>query len=469
MAVTFLTNEDKSLIDKDIASLSKEIENLKNPTAPNVVPLEFVQGVWKYVSGVVSLDTTNKNRISTDDGEFVQVEKDATLTPNAGYKVLLVTYALNGSGASIGTWNTEPVTLIPTQKYRLVVGKDGDKAILPEEGKYAVTLAYEVETEDAREGYATIYEEEEDSLAQKVLRDRDANTITMAVITDTHYGGDYAARKTLPQVKAINELALRLGAKSVVHLGDAIHGGHSTLDENKQYLAEFWHVQNDTPMPVLYTLAHHEMYGSGGASNFGNDETAISMTESLGMYGRTNRHLPVVYSSDKANWYVDIDEVRFIGLSCVTETSPAAFSDEAIAFLNTALNGNNPVVVFCHMPCRATVSYNNAGVSKGSTVESALNAYEGGVLAYIHGHTHWDNIFKPDTGTFPFWSVCCAMISKIDIDTYGCSEGNPVSYDRVAGEYSEYCFDIVNIHPDTGIIRSFRFGAGADREYVPAE
>lgn len=495
MAITFLTNEDKNIIDgqinknaedisklsEEMAELEKDVESLKNGESGSAIETVWLNANQIYNSQKGQF-TANNARISNSPP--VVVNPGDTLIVNIadgekfnGMWLQKVgdTGVLNDDYTFVDNifpngWSTESgrFTTDETRYAVIMAAFSDDRVVSP--GDLAIEVAIDrVEKEGIQqaEGYATSFCDEEDSLAQKVLRDRDVNTITFAVITDTHYGGNYADRKTLPQVKAINELSLRLGAKFVVHLGDAIHGGHSTLDENKRYLAEFWRAQNDTPMPVLYTLAHHEMYGKDGASAWGNDNTAISIPAALGMYGRTHRHLPAVYSSDKASWYVDIDDVRFIGLSTVTEMSPAAFSDVAISFLNTALNGDKPVIVFSHVPCRSTVSYSNSGASRGSEVETALNAYSGGVLAYMHGHTHWDNIVKPDDGTFPFWSTCCAMISKIDVDTYGCSEGNPVSHDRVAGEYSEYCFDIVNIHPDTGIIRSFRFGAGADREYIP--
>lgn len=461
----------------DIATLSEEIEKIKLGSDENVEEIRInVKQIYNPATGKF---TANNARLSNSPPVLLNGGDVLHVNIAEGEQCIIqLVQKVGTSGVldddyefinTVGSgWMTENIVYASaiTQYAVVIVGFVDGRAVSP--GDISTTAYVErAEQVEVLAGYSTKYTKEEDNLAQKVLRDRDVNTVTCAVITDTHYGGSGTDRQTLPQAKTINELALRLGAKFVVHLGDVIHGGHSTLDENKQYLAEYWRVQNDTPMPVLYTLAHHEMYGSGGASKFGNDDTAISMAESLGMYGRTHRHLPAVYSSDKANWYVDIDGVRFIGLSCVTETSAAKYSDVAVDFLDTALGGNTPVVVFSHTPCRATVSWGNGGVTNGSAVESKLNAYEGGVLAYIHGHTHWDNIFKPDAGTFPFWSVCCAMISKMDIETYGCSEGNPVSYDRVAGEYSEYCFDIVNIHPDTGIIRSFRFGAGTDREYIP--
>lgn len=466
---------DAAVVGAKFDKLTKDVEDIKLGSDENVDTIKInVKQIYNPATGKF---TANNARLSNSPP--VQLNGGDVLYVNIADGEQAIVQLVQKVGTSgvldddyeyITTinWTTENIVYgsAISQYAVVIVGFVDGRKVSP--GDISSTAYIErAEQVEVLAGYSTQYTAEEDSLAQKVLRDRDVNTITFAVITDTHYGGTGADRQTLPQVKAVNEMALRLGAKFVAHLGDAIHGGHSTLDENEKYLAEFWRVQNDTPMPVLYTLAHHEMYGSGGASNFGNDDTAISLSDSLGMYGRTHRHLPVVYSSDKANWYVDIDGVRFIGLSCVTENSPGKYSDVAVDFLNTALSGDDPVVVFSHTPCRATVSYGNSGVTNGGAVESALNAYEGGVLAYIHGHTHWDNIFKPDDGTFPFWSVCCAMISKMDIETYGCSEGNPVSYDRTAGTYSEYCFDIINIHPDTGVIRSFRFGAGADREYTP--
>ena len=484
MDAQIAANEEETMrLSEEIGDLEEEVNALKRGESDGTTIENVAIDAKQIYNSSTGKFTANNARVSNgvpvllNPGDVLHVDLAEGEKFNCKYlKKVNSTGVLDNdyefiANANNPEWATESKSMkSPDTRYAVVmVAYQDDRAISV--GDVFTTVTVERVGEEGvqqAEGYATSFCDEEDSLAQKVLRDRDVNTITFAVITDTHYGGNYADRKTLPQVKAINELSLRLGAKFVVHLGDAIHGGHSTLDENKQYLAEFWRAQNDTPMPVLYTLSHHEMYGSNGASSWGNDVTAIGIPAALGMYGRTHRHLPAVYSSDKASWYVDIDDVRFIGLSTVTETSPAAFSDVAISFLNTALNGDKPVIVFSHVPCRSTVSYSNSGASRGSEVEAALNAYSGGVLAYMHGHTHWDNIVKPDSGTFPFWSTCCAMISKINVETYGCSEGNPVAHDRVVGEYSEYCFDIVNVHPDTGIIRSFRFGAGADREYIPA-
>lgn len=325
--------------------------------------------------------------------------------------------------------------------------------------------------------YFTPFHQQEDDLVDAVISDRDANTITFGLITDTHYKSDNSARQTEKMGDALCGLCERVGAKFAVHLGDVIEGGRTTHDLNFSDLLTYWKPTVKHFIPLLYTLAHHEQYGVLGANSFGNDATACTKDECIGVFGRKDNGLNPVYNGDyNSNWYVDIDGVRFIGLDCTTDTSPMTFSSGAIAFLGDALNTNKKVVIMAHATVEKYLNVYNGSAGNSADVLSLLTAHTAGVLAFFHGHTHWDNIYNYGTdtisaegvgGNWPNIATNCAMASKTDLDTYGCRDGDPTVYDRVVGEYSEYCFDIVNLHKN-GTIKMFRFGCGNDRTYTPS-
>lgn len=296
------------------------------------------------------------------------------------------------------------------------------------------------------------------AVVNSVLADRDSNTITFGLITDTHHRGSYNA---VPQVNIFNRMCEKC-ADFTVHLGDTIQG-MQTLDVNYQYITQYAEAQNDTFLPFMYTIAHHEMYGRNSSTDYLNDPTAIPMESVLGILGRTKWIAPV-YSVSKDNWYFDMMGIRFISLDSVHNTTNG-FNQEAIDFLTSAVNTQNKIIVFAHVAANANVNWKNKNPVNGSQIESILNGSSADVLAYMHGHTHWDNTVVVSGNNFPYISTCCALAEKMSSSDY-CSLGTPTAYDREVGSYSEYCFDIVNVHTDTGAIKSFRFGVGSDRTYT---
>jgi len=304
------------------------------------------------------------------------------------------------------------------------------------------------------------YSSQAENVIDKAIKDKDSHTITFGLITDAHY---YSSYNPLKGIEIFNRLSEKC-CDFVINLGDSINGYGATLDDNLTYLSEYCRVQNDTWLPSLYTIAHHEMYGVGmktDSSTYMNDSTGIPYDTVIGMC-TNNKYLNEVTSDNRGNWYIDLKDVRLIGLDSVHNTT-TGFNQETIEFLTDAVNTEKKLIVFAHVPANANVNWKNRTVQRSDEIESLLDTAN--VIAYFHGHTHWDNTVVVNGNTFPYISTCCALAVKQDSANF-CNLGTPTVYDRVVGEYSEYCFDIVNVHVDTGTIKSFRFGAGYDRTYT---
>ena len=328
--------------------------------------------------------------------------------------------------------------------------------------------------------YATIYHDEEDALVNRVMADKTIDTVTFGLITDTHNGAR-ADRQTSSHARVINRLAERCGAGFIAHLGDVIEGYGATHEENQAYMIDYCSKQNDGYIPTLYTLSHHEQYGAQGPQGWGVDSTALTPEECLSIEGLNKRGLNVVYSSDNANWFVDIYGVRFIGLNSASDTNKY-FNTITSDFLSTALtNCELPIVVFSHFPSRSGLVNGGGSAENWKVIRTILNDYNKDIIGFFHGHAHWDNIYKPDSAPanfnpetddmriekFPYICTCCGYM-HMSTNTIENVVGNPTRQPRDINGYSRYCFDIVNIHLNTKQIKMFRFGAGSDRTYTPS-
>ena len=331
-------------------------------------------------------------------------------------------------------------------------------------GNEVVDMPYTLKNDSGKYNtYATRYTEQEDALLNKVTEDRDENTITVTIITDTHFryqGANIYCNNDL-QGMISQIISKNLNADFIVHMGDVIQGYEETKAKNHNSLAKYWEKQSYGSVPVMYCIAHHEMFGAGEEAAYMNDPTANTPSNCIGVCSFSNMWKDATFSSDRTNWYLDYENIRFIGLNSV-ENTVYGFRTYDVAFLHNALqNTDKKIIVFAHVP----VIYQKTVVNKDDVI-SELNAYVtsgGEVIAYIHGHTHIDNIIEASSDVkFPLVSVCCALPSKATIPEQSYYSGATVP-DRTLGTYSEYCFDVANIHMDTGVIKFFRFGAGSDR------
>lgn len=308
------------------------------------------------------------------------------------------------------------------------------------------------------------YFKEAESLINKVLADRDTNTVTVAVGTDFHCKRTYDPSK---QVEIFNRVAERC-ADFAVNLGDTINGRYLTLEENLSFYTHFWEYQKACAVPVMYCRGNHEMHGglmdTDTSTYMNGDPSAIPLETVLGIPLRKNPY-NVVYSAGFGNWYFDYNGIRFVGLDGAYKNN-GGFNQEGISFLADALNTNNKIVVFSHFPANRYLNGWDRPIDNADAIETLVKNCDN-VIAYIHGHTHWDNIYVVNGNGFPYICTCCALPEQLDLETYACSYGTPTNYERTKGSYSEYCFDVYNIHKNNGKINIYRFGAGTDRNYTP--
>ena len=367
----------------------------------------------------------------------------------------------------------------------------GIKAVLLPEKSYFLGKFAEIEEKtdlNRQVIHVTDFPSQEDELLSKIDQIRDEDTLIFSLCTDVHgtnYPDNYTPDENLQLTgskgyrnyqklaKIIALLSEKSGADFIANLGDTIA---ATTDEavddfnhseNKRRFSEFSRIISSGNIPYLYTIGHHEMFKL--------NIDGVSKSEICGSALRYTRYLNPVYNqedSDCAYYYVDFDQpgypdVRYISLDCCTENHGAKYSDTEIAWIrNTALNTDKPVIVVSHMGTRAVNSLSTP--VNGELVADCLNNFVssgGKVLAFIHGHTHCDNIITPSESgdSYPdITSLCSWCYTPSVSDVLG---GNPSVEQRLYDSYSEFAIDIYAVNCKTGSINIFRFGAGSDRIY----
>ena len=348
-------------------------------------------------------------------------------------------------------------------------------------------------------GYYTPYAEQEQAFYNKINNDIDKNTLVFLISTDNHYRETVAAGEHQVEfAEVMAKMAKRLRCDAIINLGDIITQYIDTIDDevyantdvtpeevNTMRLAKMATAFQSTGVPFLYTIAHHEMGLHTNASVTTNNQTQTNTypypeNKVLGICGKGAEWLEEHhYSQDplSSGYYVDFPrhKVRLISIDSVSFTL-TGFSPASIAFITEAFS-NVPsgykVIVLSHVASRYPGVY-SSNPNNGEQVETIMQNYVSGggtILAYIHGHSHFDNVVTINGVPYPYVCICCAENSwstvgeKIEAGVLG----NPVSYrDHAAskgaiGTYNEYLFDVACVHPDRNTINFFRFGIGEDR------
>ena len=270
-----------------------------------------------------------------------------------------------------------------------------------------------------------------DSVFEKVVADRDENTITFAMIADIHYSNSFNATN---EITLLNILLNKCNCDFLINLGDITY-------DSASYTIDYWKNQADAQCPILFTLGNHDV-GASAMCLYGF------------MYGRAG--VDVFGAASSFNWYCDIKDIRFISVNAAL-----SFSTD---FIQPLLNNTTKkVVIFAHIPPIAELNYNNTSRTGMDDFISVLDNFSMNIIAYFHGHTHFDNIYLYND-KFPFISIASALPQKPS-DSAAPSLGEPIAYEREIGTITEFCFDIVNLHSDTGTIKMFRLGVGSDRSY----
>ncbi|MEU0879486.1 metallophosphoesterase [Lentzea sp. NPDC005914] len=173
--------------------------------------------------------------------------------------------------------------------------------------------------------------------------------LTVAVITDTHYGAIDRAKWSRGMVDAVN----KLNADVAVHVGDIADG---TADQR---------VEQATPLGDVNTP--HRFYITGNHEYYSNAQGWIDLMTRLGWKALHNEHV-VLERGEARLVFAGIDDI----------TADHSGEPGHTADLTSALNGTqdgDPVVLLAHQP---------------SEIKKAVEA---GVDLQLSGHTHGGQIW----------------------------------------------------------------------------
>lgn len=349
--------------------------------------------------------------------------------------------------------------------------------------------------------YATKYTTQEQELYKKISEAATDDSIIFSLISDIHATNlsvDYDTSETkygnvgntnyINHAEVFNRISEIAGVDFKVCLGDSIN---ATTDEandlNKgetlRRLQQLMNVLGNSFKPLIYAMAHHELYPFKNWANSLSISQATKLTQYFNtyvhkIYDKQAEHVSSPYYDSQYSYFcVDYEtqNIRLIILNSADNlnsdsNNPNGFSQKQINWLKDTLTDTSKnVVFFSHAPVIKEANWSgdlyNGDIYNGDLIENEIKTFitnGGKVLAFFHGHTHMDNIgYSTDkTLNFPFISIASSLPESptmTDLPTIG----NPKTWDRKYGTYSEYCFDVVVMNKTS--IKMYRFGAGEDR------
>jgi len=227
-------------------------------------------------------------------------------------------------------------------------------------------------------------------------------------------------------------------------------------------------IYNKSDIPFAYVQGHHELYplvSSGDGTNV----WTFARGFCFGLLGRYLRYADATYHQYSSSYYVDfkLQKIRLIVLDS-TSYGANGFSSAVVSWYEDVL-GSTPagwgVVIASHC---AVIEYGGITVNNGEAVKDATLSYISGggkVLCHLHGHYHRDNYNIIGTGaaTYPLISIGCQTTeAKQAGDAMTGMDNFSPTPDRTFNTVTEYLFDVICVHRDTGTVKAFRFGAGSD-------
>ncbi len=274
----------------------------------------------------------------------------------------------------------------------------------------------------------------------------------LAVMTDTHHtiGGNWHSLLNCLQV-------LKGKLDGLVHLGDFTDGMLSKGETDFQLNAMLTDIES-LHIPFFAVLGNHD------ANYFHNNAAVLSLTEQVCLYQK----LTEPYKREPLQPYYSFDlqaKVRCFVLSAfaVTEQNRYGFDDEQITWLQQEIikvPANINIIIFSHIAPLLQLDVWAKEIRNGDRLVELLEVQQarcGNILAYIHGHTHGDYIYRERS--FPIVSIGCAKCEDMLVH-------KPRGFTtprREWGKYTENLFDVLVISPSRRDIDFIRVGAGNNR------
>lgn len=291
------------------------------------------------------------------------------------------------------------------------------------------------------------YREEIEQTIRTVQKKRAPETLTVALMSDSHFVINGGWDDTVFNLHKIHE---KIKFDLLIHLGD-LTDGMVPREITEEYANGVIEDLKGLGVPVYLTIGNHD------SNYFNQNPEWMKAGEQSEFY--LNREKP---------WYHQ--DFRDQKLRCLflfsfdhRETIRYGFPDEEVEWLEQILMDTPEdfcVLIFSHVPLLPEMHFWSDKIRNSDRLFSVLKNYvhSGGViLAFIHGHNHADQIY--DAGEFPIVSIGCAKCE----DFKDHKPKGAVTYDRKMGSVTQELWDVMMVNTQEKKIDFVRFGAGEDR------
>lgn len=341
--------------------------------------------------------------------------------------------------------------------FRITLLKEDGSHFLPEDAGNISSIIIFYRAESGQESDRSFFQTEVNRTAASIYRKTTKKSLVFALLSDSHYTVNGTWEDTAANIKAVHR---QVGFDGIVHLGDITDGMVSKKicrDYTNRVISDL----KDNHVPLYLCIGNHDTNYFKGNSEF------MSYGEQYALY---LRHLDkiVVLENQQLYYYVDYSHVRLRCLFLYSfdhrEKVRYGFDAKQVEWVKDTLE-NTPdgykVIVFSHDAPLARLDYWADEIRNGEELVNILEEYhqrEGHcVIAYIHGHTHADYIYRERS--FPIVSVGC---SKCEYFPDKKPEGS-IRYKRQPDTVSQDLWDTMIIQTEENRIEFIRFGAGEDR------
>lgn len=289
----------------------------------------------------------------------------------------------------------------------------------------------------------------------------DSDLLSVALLTDSHYTVNGTWEDTADNIKKVltqldeREQSCSCSEKKcsmdgIVHLGD-FTDGMTTKKVTSAYTERMLDDLCQNGLPVYVALGNHD------SNYFRGNKQRFSMEEQKELFGLAREYYYRDYTGQK---------LRCLFLSSYDAETPVryGFSEEEVAWVKEALDetpAGFKVLVFSHEAPLDILDYWARIVRNGKKLMQVLEEYnareDAQILAYIHGHTHADYVYRGSS--FPIVSLGC---NKCEYFLDKKPEGSH-TYERKPDTVTQDLWDVLVVDGNKECLHFVRFGAGEDR------
>lgn len=491
---------------KKILTLESDVEIMKNMQKHSLSDYSEIFGTnktWYINNGIIDRNITNEKAVSSFG--LVKLNKGATISVNYGYMFRLYfaeadgtlitttnpsTYyfndytAENDEYAYINFWARQSIypnaTSADTLENCFIIGltpKNSNAAFLDKIDE----LHEEFENYSERDNLPSFFESELADTVSKLETYCTEPSLVIGFVTDSHMtqnNSDYF-NDTAKAVCAVNN---SYPMDVVIHGGD-ITDGVKSVSETKSLMRTVRNDLIDSCGNVFFVAGNHDDNSFSYNETYGSDNPGIISNPARYALLERQNAAKVVFGEDGAcYYYYDVDKlgIRIIvldmflgeGQNYYGDGGSAGYTNNQLAWVrDTALNTNNQVIFFSHMPCTQAYNAYNSSIQNGAEMRTVINNFKsngGTVIGFFHGHTHWDYMNKYTENGFYEISTGAERFTARDNDDYSnfsyIPQGATVAR-RASGTATQTLWDVIIVRPKSQTVKIVRFGGGSDREF----